>query len=102
MVHRFLVEKLVFECFVPLVLPHLLPVNNLESLLLPLSSPRSEFEELVLRELASDEVRSRLGMSIAPIISSSLTSDLGDVLWKSGSRISVNLEDMVTVTQVVR
>jgi hypothetical protein len=30
---------------------------------------------------------------VAARISSSLTSDLGDVQWNSGSMISVNLED---------
>jgi len=56
------------------------PVNNFESLFLLFSPILSPLDELVLRELASDEVRERCERSAAPMMSSRRTSDLGEVL----------------------
>ena len=50
-------------------------------------------EELSLCELVSEDVRPRPAALVAAMRSSSRTSDLGEVLWESGSRISVNLEE---------
>lgn len=56
-------------------------------------------EELLLPELASDEVRLRTALLkfAAPMISSSLTSDSGDVVRYDSSRISVNLDAILLV-----
>lgn len=56
------------------------PINSFESLFLLFSPILSPLDELVLRELASDEVRARCERSAAPMMSSRRTSDLGEVL----------------------
>jgi len=81
----------IFNCY------HLLfPASRRDNLFLPLPSVLSPpLDELILRELASEDTRPRLGMSAAPMRSSSRTSSWGEVLWNPGSSISVNLEGMV-------
>lgn len=50
-------------------------------------------EELSLCELVSEDVRPRPAALVAAMRSSNRTPDLGEVLWESVSRISVNLEE---------
>ncbi len=74
--------------------------NRRESLCFGLSWIRSPLpvrlvEELSLCELVSEDVRPRPAALVAAIRSSSRTSDLGELLSKLGSRISVNLEGAI-------
>lgn len=65
------------RCFNLYLLP---PDNNRDSLFRPFSSVLSPPDELVLRELVSEDVRLRLDISTAPMISSRRTSSWGDVV----------------------
>ena len=53
-------------------------------------------EQLSLCELVSEDVRPRPAALVAAMRSSNRTSDLGEVLWESGSRISVNFEEDIS------